>query len=285
MKKKEECFFGIIGDPVEHSLSPFMQNAAFQKKKLPFEYRRFQLSQSELPVFLKKKDWKGLNVTIPHKEAVLAFIDKLHPKAKKIGAANTLLLQKNKIYGFNTDGDGYLLSLKKEKRFNPKGKQALILGAGGAARAILAALAESKIKRIYLTNRNPEKAEALVKEFSKKFKETQFLAVKWEGEAFTTLVPQIQLLVQSTSLGLKGEKIPFPWTLLNKKCLVSDLIYLPTPFLKEAKKRGFSTLSGLGMLLYQGVLAFEIWTGRKAPVLTMKKALDLALKKHKKAKK
>lgn len=272
---------GIIGDPVEHSLSPAMHQAAFKKLELPFSYSKIHLKNKELKIFfstLVASNYLGFNVTIPHKEAVLDYIDEFSDEAKLVGAVNTVKISENKIVGYNTDGQGYIEALKREKRFVVKGKKALILGAGGAARGLIAALALNGIKEIKVCNRSFERAQSLCKEFSKKFVKIKIVAIEWQKNYLAKILPKIDLVIQSTSLGLKGEEIPhFPWDKLSSKCLVTDIIYSPTPFLAEAKKRKFKTQNGLGMLLYQGVLAFEIWTDKKAPILVMKKALKEAL--------
>ncbi|MBF0491534.1 MAG: shikimate dehydrogenase [Deltaproteobacteria bacterium] len=272
----------IIGDPVEHSLSPVMHQAAFRKCGLPYTYSKIHLRPNEVKDFfraIKSSNFLGLNVTIPNKEAVLPFVEELSKEAKMIGAVNTIKICEGRILGFNTDGQGYIEALKREKHFEVKGKKILLFGAGGAARALIAALAFNGVKDIFICNRSKDRAEKLSREFSKKFIKTKILAVEWEEKALAKISPKIDLVIQSTSLGLKGEELPyFPWDKLPSHCLVTDIIYLPTPFLKEAQKRKFKTQNGLGMLLYQGVLAFEIWTGKKAPVLVMKRALKEALR-------
>jgi len=273
----------IIGNPIKHSLSPAMQNAALRAKKIPWHYEKILLKEKELRSFLKElleKDYAGLNVTVPFKEKVIPYLDEISKEAQTIGAVNTILVKKGKLLGFNTDGAGYLLSLKKEKKFNPRGKTIVILGAGGAARALLASLAQASAKQITLVNRTPEKANALQKEFSKKLKKIKILTAPFKEEDLKKIFPQTDLLINTSSAGLVGDfPITLPLKTLPRHALVSDIVYKPllTPFLKSARNLRLKTHDGLGMLLYQGALAFEIWTGKKAPVSTMKKALLQAL--------
>lgn len=281
MKRKK---YVIIGDPVSHSLSPQMQNAAFKKLKLPCDYRKIQISKTELPSFFKKiqsYEIKGLNVTVPHKENVLPYIDLISPEAKLIGAANTLLIHEGKIFGFNTDGSGYVRSLLQEKKWKARGKKIIILGAGGAARGIAVALSLAGAKEILFANRTVAKASKLAQEFRRKLKKTKWGFSSLESDFLSQQFSKVDLLVNTTSGGMKHNHLPnLPLHCLPKKALVSDIVYRPaqTALLKTAKKLKLKTHGGLGMLLHQGALAFEIWTGQKAPLSTMKSALLKKLK-------
>jgi len=269
----------IIGDPVSHSLSPAMQNAAFRAKKIPFHYSKKRLTPGQLPSFfktLKSGRYRGLNVTVPHKEAVMAFLDEIAPTARLIGAVNTILLEDGRLKGFNTDGEGYLHSLKKETGFSLKGKHVVILGAGGAARAIVAACLSRGIRGLTLANRTLDRAKKLASEFQKKFPRIPISAVPLKSKVLEPIFKKTDLLINTTSAGLKKEPFPpLPLHLLPRRALVSDIVYKPalTPLLSEAKKKGKRILPGLGMLLYQGALSFEIWTNRSAPLSLMKKVL------------
>ncbi len=278
---------GIIGDPIRHSLSPVMQNAAFQKAGLPFVYVPFHVRPRELGHFLRQaaswKDLAGLNVTIPHKEAVLKYVTDLSPEAKAIGAVNTLVFSsKGVIQGHNTDAPGYLASLREETKFSPRGKTIVVLGAGGAARAILYILAYSGVSRLIVVNRTPGKAQVLVREFQRRFGKTRFEASRLERNRLRTILPQADLLVNTTSVGLNQTRFSqLPLDALNKKAIVSDLVYRPllTPLLKDAKRRGNRIHPGFGMLLHQGVLSFRRWTKKRPDVAVMRKALLDALKR------
>lgn len=277
--KKSKIQFGIIGNPVHHSLSPAMQNAAFKKFKLPYQYKKIKLNETQLKSFfdqLRQSDKAGINITVPHKENVIPFLDELSPEAKLIGAVNTLQLHHGKLIGYNTDGAGYVQSLLKEKKWSPKNKRITLLGAGGAARGIIVALALAGAKEIYISNRTKEKAKKLAQEFQKKLKKTRFDFSSLQAESLRKIFKNTDLLINTTPGGMQGNEIlPLPLDQLPQKALVSDIVYKPsqTSLLKAAKKLGLKTQGGLGMLLYQGALAFEIWTGRKAPITLMKKAL------------
>ena len=269
---------GIIGDPISHSLSPLMHFEAFKALKIKGAYVPFHVLPEELSNFMtlfKKWNFRGLNVTVPHKEAILKFCDTITKEAKAVNAVNTLIIKNGKITGTNTDVYGYEKILR-DSRFPTKGKRACILGAGGAARAVLQALYQLKIKVVFISNRTEEKALTLQKEFS----HLSIRVVPWREDCLRDLLPEIDLLINATSLGLKNKSDPFYLrlpTYLSSDSLVSDLVYRPqiTPFLKVAQKRKLKILTGEGMLLHQGARAFELWTGKKAPLSAMKKALGL----------
>ena len=283
MKKKLKII-GIIGDPVSHSLSPLMHNAALAYYRLPYLYMPFPVKNEELPEFfasLTRRRIGGLNVTIPHKQAVIPFMDSLSREAKVIGAVNTVIIKGRKRIGRNTDGAGFIASLKHEARSTMEGKHVILLGAGGAARAIAVALGLSKIREVLLINRTEKKAHDLAFELGKKFKQTVFSACSLDNidVAYWSLA---DLLINATSMGMKGIKLwPLPLHKLSKKTIVSDIVYNPleTPLLRRARRLKLKTHPGWGMLLYQGALSFEMWTGKKAPVAVMKQVLLDALKK------
>ncbi len=270
----------IIGKPVSHSLSPRMQNAAFKALKLPYRYSKIELSENELKSFfkqLKKSSFAGLNITIPFKEKSLRLVDQLSDEAKLIGAINTVTIDANGIVkGFNTDGDGYFQSLTQETKFNPPKKNIVFIGAGGAARAILVSLCRKRIKSLTIFNRTKSKAKRLCKEFEKKFPKVKFNYGSLEHKHLTATFPITDLLINTSSIGLKGKgSLNLPLNLLSKKAIVSDIVYRPrkTRLLKSAKKLKLKTHEGIGMLLHQGALAFQLWTKKTPPLLIMKKAL------------
>jgi shikimate dehydrogenase len=252
-----------------------MHNAVFQKMNLPYLYLPFRVAPRELASFLKKvRLWKlkGLNVTIPHKEAVLRCLDRISPEARAIGAVNTIVLKNGKLIGYNTDAGGYLRSLKEEAGFDPRGKTVLILGAGGAARAVFHALKRAGAKKIILSNRTLSRAANLARD-----------VIPLKTQELKKVFPSLDLLINATSIGLKGTRFKnLPLSLLPKKAVVSDLVYRPilTPLLREAKKRGLKIHPGIGMLLYQGAESFRLWTGRTPDLKAMKKALLDALKRN-----
>ncbi|MEM3673100.1 MAG: shikimate dehydrogenase [Candidatus Bathyarchaeia archaeon] len=272
----------LIGDPVEHSLSPYIHNAAFKHLKLDFVYVTFKVSKENVKEALegaRALGIRGLNVTMPLKTAVIQHLDKLDPNAEKIGAVNTILNNEGKLTGYNTDGFGALEALKA-KRQNPAGKNILVLGAGGAARAVAFALCKDA-KDMTILNRTPEKAKILAEELSRIFEKK----VKFGGLGEETLrreVEKADILVNATAVGMapKIDETPVDMKLLHSNLTVFDLVYNPpeTRLLKEAKAMGAKTVDGICMLVHQGALSFQIWTGRKAPIDVMTRACKRALR-------
>lgn len=271
---------GLIGHPVGHSKSPEMMNRAFRACGLPFVYLAFDVAPSELGAAvrgMRALGFRGWNVTIPHKVAILEHLDEVEGTAREIGAVNTVVSRDGRLIGYNTDSEGYLRSLVAETGLELAGQRVLILGAGGAARAVTHALADSGVESITIANRTREKAERLAKSLGRK--------VDARAVSLTELkrvVPETTLLVQTTSVGMypKTEAIPIDPSLLHAGMTVSDLIYRPrkTLLLREAEARGARVHGGLGMLLHQAALAFEKWMGRPAPVEVMRDALEEAMK-------
>ncbi len=268
--------YGIIGDPITHSLSPAMHNAAFTKLKFPGVYLPFRVRPQELDTFLerlKKLGIRGFNVTIPHKEKILRYLDKIEPGASEMGAVNTVIRTRGQWVGFNTDGAGYLLSLQHEAKFRVRHKRVLLVGAGGASRGLAHALLKAGVAQLTIANRTLTRAEKLVETLRVFFPNRQIDSLSLTKLSQKNVQPD--LMINATSLGLDKNHSSLPVDFLPKGCLVSDLVYRPriTPLLAAAKQRKLAIHEGWGMLLYQGVLAFELWTGLKPPVPTMKKAL------------
>ncbi|MBN4054397.1 shikimate dehydrogenase [Nitrospira defluvii] len=275
--------FGIFGHPITHTFSPQMHFAAFealdlQNVYLPFDVHPKQLKkavESIIPLGIK-----GVNVTIPHKENVIPYLDQLTPEARATGAVNTIEITSDRLIGHNTDGLGFVKSLF-EKNIDPCGMSVLIIGSGGAAKGIAISLLSAGVSEIVITARNPKKREALatrLRDYAPKSKISVF-GFNTEGTP-PIRSKQPLLLVNSTPLGMQpGDPLPFPPKYIDPDWVVADLIYRPneTPLLIAAKKVGAETISGLGMLLYQGAIAFEIWTKEKPPVKIMRKALLQAL--------
>ena len=269
--------YGVIGDPIEHSMSPAMHNAAFRELGLDFVYVAFKVSKDSLSNAIhgmRALNIKGLNVTIPHKVTVIPLLDKLDPLAEKIGAVNTIVNDKSILTGYNTDADGFLQVLL-EKGTEPKGKNVVILGAGGASRAISFILAERGANLIIL-NRKLELdwAEELALQISQLFnKKTTALELNEKNSA--KALEKAHILVNATSVGMHPDinKTPVSSTLLKAGLTVFDIVYNPlqTRLRKDADAVGAWTISGLDMLAWQGALAFEKWTGRKAPVELMQR--------------
>ncbi len=272
--------FGVVGYPVGHSLSPAMHNKAFESLQLDCCYLPLPLRPQDLDKGvdgLRALGFAGFNVTIPHKEAILARLDEVDPEASGMGAVNTVINRGGCLIGYNTDGRGFLRSVSELWQFNPAGENVVLLGAGGAARAIAAALAGGGARSVTIANRHPERAEKLAQVLAERFL-CQFHATDLAGRELDLALEQGSLVVQTTSAGMypdaESEPIINPLRLF-KHNFVYDIIFNPweTRFLKGARRQGCSSANGLGMLLYQGTLAFELWTGRPAPVEIMRGAL------------
>lgn len=269
---------GIIGFPVEHSLSPLMHNAAFRYLGMDWVYIAFPVSPGsvrEAVDGIRALGIAGVNVTVPHKEAILPYLDSLSQEASLFGAVNTVKNEDGSLIGFNTDGDGFLMAMK-EAGVDAKGIDVMLFGAGGAARAIAGALAMNGAGSIHIVNRTEEKAASLVQHLSAHFSGTRFYHHPFSLSGIEWLLPEMDLFINATSIGLSQEgRVPISFDRIRKDAIIADIVYKPsgTELLMTAKKHGFKTLSGERMLLYQGVLSFEIWTGRKAPVSVMEDAI------------
>jgi shikimate dehydrogenase len=275
------AIYGIFGFPVKHTFSPGMHNAAFKKTGLDACYVPFAVNPDVLGDAVKglrALGLRGLNITVPHKEKVVPFLDELSTEARLIGAVNTIEIKDGRLIGHNTDGRGFLRSLKADAGFNAKGKQFLLLGSGGAARAVAFSLALAGATRLRFRDLDLQKAEALAQDLRNR---TGVDAASISGDSLAAAAGEADCLINATPLGLKkSDPLPLSKEKILKRHLVCDLVYNPpdTEFLKAARSAGAKRLPGLGMLLYQGVIAFEIWTGRKAPVPVMKAALTRQLK-------
>jgi shikimate dehydrogenase len=274
--------YGLIGYPLGHSLSPFMQNAAFAALKVNAAYKLFPLKEGQIQGFLKgllKNYIFGLNVTVPYKEKVIPFLDSVSGEAKFIGAVNTIKRVRGKLLGFNTDAEGFSRSLARDLRFDPKGKNIAVLGAGGAARAVSVALGKMRAARIAIYDVDLAKAQALVRHLRKNMATANFSCV---DSVAGLEIKNVDLLVNATPQGMKeSQHPPVGKDLIHRGLLVYDLIYNPaeTKLVKLAKEEGAGGCGGLGMLLYQGMRSFEIWTGKKAPQKIMSQALEEAIKR------
>ena len=272
---------GIFGYPVGHTLSPLMQNAAIEASGLPYIYVPFEVSPENLESAIngiRSLGITGVNITVPHKEKVISFLDEITEEASLIGSVNTIENKNGRLIGHNTDSRGYIRSLREDAGFDPKGKRALIIGAGGAARGVMAGLSLNRIAEILIANRTLEKGETLAAEFGGKFNEIKFSAHPLSALNDPDILSSLDLVINTTSLGLEGKTVEVELSFTPPHVLISDIAYKPptTSFLKKAQDAGLKTLGGLGMLLYQGAISFEIWTSNKAPLDVMKKALMAA---------
>ncbi|MDA8098602.1 MAG: shikimate dehydrogenase [Nitrospiraceae bacterium] len=268
--------YGIFGHPVEHTFSPGMHNAAFASLNMDARYVAFSVKPELLAQAVKAivpLGLRGLNVTVPHKERVIAHLDELADDARMIGAVNTIEVRQGKLIGHNTDGRGFLRSLRDEAGVRPQGKTFLLVGAGGAARAVAFTLALNGASAILLHDMDAKKARKLARDVETK---TGARSSAIDAGDLGLAAAGANCIINATPLGLRPtDPMPFDAGMIKRSHLIGDLVYNPplTGLLKAARARGARILPGIGMLLFQGVIAFEIWTGKKAPVAVMKKAL------------
>jgi shikimate dehydrogenase len=273
----------LLAHPAGHSLSPAMHNAAFKYLSIDGCYEAVDVTSeqlSELVQGLREPGVYGANVTIPYKLAVMPMMDKLSKAAKTIGAVNTIVNQDGELVGHNTDAAGFLQGLEDEKIYLRK-KVAVMLGAGGAARAIAYALLNSGVAKLWIYNRTPEKAVELVKEFMKVGS-----AAVLKEEELPFIIRQAEVLVNTTSVGMEHDGIapnesPLPDGLLPRQGFVCDIVYRPakTKLLHDAREANLKIQNGLPMLVYQGAEAFRLWTGQEAPAQVMMEAAKNVLEK------
>src|SRR5437763_7010437 len=277
---------GVFGDPVGHSLSPQMQNAALNACKIDMQYARFQISSAELDEALRRVrelDFVGVNLTVPHKIAALGFVYAFDENAREVGAVNTIKIENGSLLGFNTDGKGFARAIREDFAVDLRDLRVLVLGAGGAARAIALQCAKENCERLVIASRDLEKAKKLTEGLRSFFAGPRVLgpvprlqAIAWDETVFRFQIANVDLVVNATPLGLnRADAAPIPARLLAPHLMIYDTIYSsgPTAFVSAAIEAGARSANGLSMLLHQGALAFEIWFGRAAPLDTMRKAL------------
>jgi shikimate dehydrogenase len=278
----------LIGDPVEHTMSPVMHNAAFRKFGLDFCYVTFRVKSAALKeavAGLRALNIRGFNVTIPHKVSVIPLLDSLDPLAAKIGAVNTVVNDGGLLKGYNTDAEGFLRALR-DGGVEPQDKNVVILGAGGASRAISYILARHGA-RLTILNRKLELDWAV--DIARLIKKELGIDIKVGELIPRVLSPALEkadILVNATSVGMSpaGGKSPVPARLLHRRLVVFDIVYNPlvTKLLKEAKAAGAEVIDGVTMLAWQGALAFEKWTGQSTPVDLMRREAIKMLEGHEK---
>ncbi len=266
---------GVFGDPVEHTLSPFLHNAVFESLAMDMVYLPLHVTKESLKGAvdsIRVFEMPGINVTIPHKNAVIAHLDEVDDQARAIGSVNTVVNKDGRLTGHTTDGEGYMASLAEDTGFEVEGKRVVILGAGGAARSILYSILKRKPDSVTVSNRTIKKAEELVREFGALFASAKLIAT---GLDVGKRLNDCDLLINTTSAGMLAKTEAaidlFEVSNLNKDAVVSDIVYRPldTPLIKKAAELGLKVHKGLGMLVHQGALSFELWTGTKAPRDTM----------------
>lgn len=275
---------GVLGDPVAHSLSPQMQNAALKACEIEMQYGRLQIAPGELEESLRlipTLDFVGVNLTVPHKIAACALMDDTDENARRIGAINTIKIEAGKLRGYNTDGKGFARAVRQEFSVDLRDLRIMILGAGGAARAIAFQCARENCERLVIANRSFEKAERLAEELRDYFAGprvwgpvSRLQAVPWEESAIRFQVSHLDLIVNATPLGLnRSDPSPVPARLLAPHLMIYDTVYARGSLVAAALEAGARGVDGLSMLLHQGALAFEIWFERDAPMTAMRAAL------------
>ncbi len=272
--------YGLFGHPVKHSLSPNMHNSAFNELGLDSVYVAFDIDPENIAdatEAIRVMGIKGINITIPHKQTIMPFLDEISPDARLTGAVNTVKNEDGKLSGFNTDVGGFLRAIREDLDLVPEGKTIFLIGAGGAARAVLSAFCMNGGSSVYISDIIKEKAVELADQFKENFENISFKTIDIENHgSVSEKFGVTDILVNASPAGMDGVgALDIPLSELNKNAVVYDLVYKPpdTKLLIDAKELGYKASGGLSMLLYQGAESFEIWTGENAPVDVMRKAL------------
>lgn len=278
-----ESVVGLIGFPLGHSISPLFQQAAFDYYRLPVRYESWETPPEQIPAMiqrLRQTDCLGCNVTIPHKQVVMPLLDNVDRLATRIGAVNTIVRSDGRLLGYNTDAAGFSEALRRDGEVDPAGQRVLVLGAGGAARAVLVALLDAQCAKIVVVNRDGARAASLVADLA-----DPRLSIGSLDPNNATLAPKdVELIINTTSVGMRHwsteGRSPLPGHWVQKDHFVYDLVYNPseTPLLAEARTVGARAIGGLMMLIYQGAAAFERWTSQPAPVALMRETAERALR-------
>ena len=278
---------GLFGHPVSHTLSPQMQNRAFAAMKLPYIYVPWHVLPERLGAAVeavRALNLAGVNITLPHKNAVIQYLDEITPEARLFGAVNTIQVVGERLIGHNPDGPGFLLSLKEQAGFDPAGKRFLLLGAGGSTRPIATQLMLSGAAAVYIANRTYDKAAALCQTLNSVNWTNIFRSLPLDSAAaeFRCALQEVDAVVNTSSAGMyphHREPSLIPSDLFSPHLLVCDIVYTsrPTALLAAAEQRGCATLAGYHMLVYQGALAIKIWTGLEAPVGLMTATVEQEL--------
>ncbi len=288
----EKQIVGLVGYPLKHSLSPAFQQPAFDYYHLPVRYVAWETPPDKLADVVKRlrePEYLGMNVTVPHKEAIIPMLDELGVRAKQIGAVNTVVKPREtggrplsalsggsardwRLLGFNTDAEGFLAALEKDARYDLEDKRVVMLGSGGAARAVAFTIVEGKARELTIINRHIGRAQSLAVDLYPATAATKVTVLPWDDATLRSALKSCDLLVNTTPMGMKHtaeeDRSPVPAAYIPPGALVFDLVYNPlvTKLLREAEAAGARTLGGLSMLVYQGAASFELWTGQKAPV-------------------
>ena len=272
----------LIGHPVAHSLSMAMQQAAFDALSIDARYDLVDATVMELPeriAEIRGNDFLGANVTIPHKERVVPLVDRLTEEAHATGAVNTITREGKRLVGHNTDVPGFRKALDGLVGRQKMPRTAVVLGAGGGARAVVYGLITEAFQRVIVFNRHLHRGEALVKHFGRSAAHMELRAMPWHESVIESELSKTKVLINSTAVGLSSDETPIPGELLPPELLVLDLVYMPreTRLLREAKSaEAQATMNGELMLLHQGAAAFELWTGQPAPLDVMRERMEAA---------
>ena len=269
----------LIGHPVAHSLSGAMQQAAFDSLGIDATYEawdRAPIELAEAVAELRTDAFLGANVTIPHKERVVPMVDRLTEEAHATGAVNTITREGKRLIGHNTDVPGFKVALDRLVGKQKMPRQAVVLGAGGGARAVVYGLITDGFQRIIVFNRHLHRAESMVKHFSKSAAHMELRAMPWHDSIIESELAKARVLVNATSIGLTSDDSPIPAEGLHADLLVLDLIYARTKLLRDAEAAGCNVADGELMLLHQGAAAFTLWTGQPAPLDLMQERLAAA---------
>lgn len=263
----------LLGYPVKQSLSALMHNTAFRHLGLDYIYIPFDIEQKDLKTTvegLKTMNFTGFNLTMPHKQEIMQYLEEISKEAKLIGAVNTVVKENGRLIGYNTDGKGYIASLEEEK-IPVKNQKVVMVGAGGAAKSIAIQLAMEGVEEILLLNRTPEPAEEIANTITENIPGCGIKVQEFNQSNLQKALEEANILINCTPLGMysmKDSSIIEDESILRKDLVVSDLVYNPaeTKLLGQGKNRGCKTINGLGMLIWQGAFAFNMWTGEDMPV-------------------
>ncbi|HUI05796.1 MAG TPA: shikimate dehydrogenase [Verrucomicrobiae bacterium] len=272
---------GVFGAPIAHTASPALHNAAFDALKMNWKYLAFLVEPQNLCTALQgARDMGivGINLTVPHKILALDCLDAVDAEARRLGAVNTVSIEKRRLRGFNTDGYGFVKAVKEDFNLSIRGKRVLVLGAGGAGRAIAVKCALEGAAKVIVANRTLARIEPVAREI--RLAKVEFQPLPLEAGEIAKVMRDVDLVVNATSVGLKEEEsLGLGLELFSPRLHVYDAIYRPaqTELLRVAESAGAKVANGLGMLLHQGARAFEIWTKRKAPLAVMRRALRAAI--------
>ena len=275
--KNEPQQYAVIGDPISHSLSPGMHNAAFKAVGINANYSAIHIKEGELAEFadFAKKKLDGFNVTVPHKNAIIEHLDEISDLCKITGSVNTVTVKDGKLYGDSTDGYGLQMAIKEAFNIEIKGNSFLFLGCGGTVQAVSYHFLQEGARKLFIANRTLSKAKKLTEYLQKHTdSDIQCTAID-QKEILNQFLDAASVVIQATSLGLKeSDPSPLPKKLIRDTTAMFDTIYKNTQFIQDAAQKGVQHANGSLMLVHQGAKAFSIWTGKEAPVEVMKKAVN-----------